>query len=158
MDPLISSQVTANKIHIRWMLRCDLNRVCDIDAMCFPDPWDEAEFTRIAGMQKIIPQVIEFGEEVCGFMIYELRKSSVRVVTFAVHPEWRRRGFGMALIGRLKAKLSSHRRNRITLDVSERNLDAQIFFKRMGFLALRVNRDATDEGDTYRMVYRYEGD
>ena len=68
-----------------------------------------------------------------------------------------RRGIGTALVDKLVSKLSPHRRNRIVLEVRETNLDAQLFFKSLGFRAISVLRDYYDDTveDAYLMQFRY---
>ena len=84
--------------------------------------------------------VAEQGEKVVGFMIYELHKTKLHILNFAVHPGWRRLGVGAQMVAKLISKLSSHRRTRITLEVRETNLAAQLFFRKQGFKAVRVLR------------------
>ncbi|MEM6473569.1 MAG: ribosomal-protein-alanine N-acetyltransferase RimI, partial [Planctomycetota bacterium] len=57
----------------------------------------------------------------------------------------------------LFSKLSHERRNRIMLEVRETNLEAQLFFKSLGFRAISVLRDFYDDTveDAYLMQFRY---
>ena len=59
---------------------------------------------------------------------------------------------------KLKSKLSASRRNRITLDLWERSLDAQLFFREMGFRCEKIRHGFFNNGedDALRMVYRLE--
>ena len=50
-----------------------------------------------------------------GFMIYELHKSRLHIINFAVHAEFRRRRIGTQMITKLIGKLSHQRRTRILL-------------------------------------------
>ena len=61
------------------------------------------------------------------------------------------------MINKLISKLSMDRRNRILLEVRETNLDAQLFFKDLGFRAIPVLRDYYEDTteDAYLMQYRY---
>jgi ribosomal-protein-alanine N-acetyltransferase len=66
---------------------------------------------------------------------------------------------GTAMVEKLIGKLSGDRRNRIVLEVRETNLDAQLFFKNLGFRAISVLRDFyTDTTeDAYLMQFRMAG-
>jgi ribosomal-protein-alanine N-acetyltransferase len=99
--------------------------------------------------------VAEHGEKVVGFMIYELHKSKLHILNFAVAPECRRMGIGAQMIGKLIGKLSSHRRTRITLAVRETNLAAQLFFRTRDFRAVKVMRSYYEDSgeDAYLMRY-----
>lgn len=72
----------------------------------------------------------------------------------AVHPKFRRQQIGSQMVNKLISKLSQQRRKEIVLEVRERNLAAQLFFKRCGFWSTGVIRghyDDTDEDD-YQFV------
>ena len=61
------------------------------------------------------------------------------------------------MVEKLIGKLSADRRNRILLEVRETNLDAQLFFREVGFRAISVLRDFYEDTteDAYLMQYRY---
>ena len=61
-------------------------------------------------------------------MIYELHKTRLHILNFAVHPDYRYNRVGMQMVNKLVSKLSHQRRTRILLEVRERNLPAQVFF------------------------------
>jgi ribosomal-protein-alanine N-acetyltransferase len=150
--PTAKAQV---RVHIRWMIRRDMPEVLAIEHSSFEFPWCEEEFLRILRQRNCIGMVAEYGERVVGFMIYELHKSKLHVLDFAVHPEFRRQGVGRQMVAKLVGKLSSHRRTRIVLSVRETNLAAQLFYRIQGFRALEVIREFyQDTGeDAYAMVY-----
>jgi ribosomal-protein-alanine N-acetyltransferase len=89
-------------------------------------------------------------------MIYELHKSQLHVLNFAVRPDVRRRGVGTQMINKLIGKLSQQRRNRVVLEIRETNLAAQLFFRQASFRAVSVLRDYYDDTteDAYVMQYR----
>ncbi len=99
--------------------------------------------------------VAEIGDEVVGFMIYELHKNRLNLVSLGVDPNYGRRGIGSEMVSKLTSKLSPDRRNRITCCVSDSNLDAHLFLRSLGFKATRVLRGVGCDGsDEYEMVYR----
>jgi ribosomal-protein-alanine N-acetyltransferase len=61
------------------------------------------------------------------------------------------------MANKLISKLSSQRRSRITLEVRETNLSAQLFFRNSGFRAVSVLRGFYEDTpeDAYLMQYRY---
>ena len=64
------------------------------------------------------------------------------------------------MTAKLVSKLSSHRRTRITLEVRETNLPAQLFFRAQGFKAMRVLRAIYEDSgeDAFLMQYRLADD
>ena len=114
--PTAKAQV---RVHIRWMIRRDMPEVLAIEHASFEFPWCEEEFLRVLRQRNCIGMVAEHGERVVGFMIYELHKSRLQILNFAVNPEYRRQGVGSQMVAKLVGKLSSHRRTRIALYVRE---------------------------------------
>ena len=145
-------------VHIRWMIRRDMPSVLGIESKSFEFPWSEEDFIRCLRQRNCIGMVAEDGDQVVGFMIYELHKNRLHILNFAVNPDARRRGVGKGMISKLVGKLSHDRRNRIMLEVRETNLEAQLFFKGLGFRAVSVLRDFYEDTaeDAYLMQFRYQ--
>jgi len=148
------------RVHIRWMIRRDMADVLAIEAECFEFPWLEEDFVRCLRQRNCIGMVAERDDRVVGFMIYELGRSRIRVLNFAVGAGERRRGVGTQMVAKLIGKLSMQRRSRITLEVRETNLPAQLFFRATGFRAVSVLREYYEDTpeDAYLMQYRYHPD
>jgi ribosomal-protein-alanine N-acetyltransferase len=148
------------RVHIRWMIRRDMPEVLQIEQLSFEYPWTEEDFLRCLRQRNCIGMVAEQGEKVVGFMIYELHKAKLHILNFAVHTNWRRVGVGAQMVGKLISKLSSHRRTRITLEVRETNLVAQLFFRKQEFKAVRVLRSYYEDSgeDAFLMQYSFADD
>src|SRR5260370_34273862 len=144
------------RVHIRWMIRRDMPEVLQTEQAMFEFAWTGEDFLRCLRQRNCIGMVAEQGEKVVGFMIYELHKSKLHILNFAVHPGFRRLGVGAQMVAKLISKLSSHRRTRITLEVRETNLPAQLFFRVQGFRAMRVLRAYYEDSgeDAFQMQYR----
>lgn len=144
-------------IHIRWMIRRDMLSVLNIEGDSFEFPWVEEEFIRCLRQRNCIGMVAEIDDEIVGFMVYELHKSRLHILNFAVCPNHRRIKIGTAMIDKLISKLSFDRRNRITLEIRETNLGGQLFFKESGFRAISILKNFYDDTteDAYLMYYRY---
>jgi len=152
-----ADRVQAPPVHIRWMIRRDMPEVLDIETESFEFPWNEEDFVRCLRQRNCIGMVAEQGDKVVGFMIYELHKTRLHIVNFAVGKAWRRRGVGRQMVAKLIGKLSPQRRTRIALEIRESNLAAQLFFRANNFRAVSVLRDYYEDTteDAYVMQYRY---
>ena len=148
------------RIHIRWMIRRDMPEVLQTEQESFEYAWTEEDFLRCLRQRNCIGMVAEQGEKVVGFMIYELHKAKLHILNFAVYPSCRRSRVGTQMVAKLISKLSSHRRTRITLEVRETNLGAQLFFRQQGFRAVRVLRGYYEDSgeDAFLMQYRLADD
>ena len=145
------------RVHVRWMIRRDMSEVLATEGQSFEFPWSEEDFIRCLRQRNCIGMVAEHEDRVVGFMIYELQKTRIHVLNFAVAKRYRRCGVGSQMIAKLTAKLSLQRRNRIQLEVRETNLAAQLFFRGNGFRAVSVLRNYYDDTpeDAYLMQFRY---
>ena len=148
------------RVHIRWMIRRDMPEVLDIERDSFEFPWSEEVFIRCLRQRNCIGMVAERGDRVMGFMIYELHKTRLHILNFAVADDTRRQTVGLQMVQKLVGKLSSQRRTRISLEVRETNLAAQVFFRDAGFFATSVLRDYYDDSpeDAYVMQYMHQAD
>lgn len=142
-------------IQIRWMIRRDMAEILCIEEEAFEFPWADADFTRCLRQRNCIGMVAELGGGVVGFMLYELHRTRVHVLNFAVARSHRRFGIGTGMMTRLISKLTPQRRDRIELEVRETNLPAQLFFRSLGFRAVAVLRDYYQDStdDAYRMQF-----
>jgi ribosomal-protein-alanine N-acetyltransferase len=139
------------------MIRRDMAEVLAIENSGFEFPWLEEDFIRCLRQRNCIGMVAEYQDRIVGFMIYELEKTRLHVLNFAVHPKQRRRRVGSQMVAKLLGKLSNQRRTRILLEIRETNLAAQQFFRGHGFRAVSVLRDYYEDSpeDAYVMQYRY---
>lgn len=140
---------------IRWMISRHMPSVLAIEQASFEFPWSNKDFSSCLGVATCIGMVAELNDDVVGYMVYELHKHRLHLLSFAVHPRLRRSYIGTAMMDRLISKLSPDHRNRILLEVRETNLGAQLFFRQFGFRAIKVLRDYYEDTteDAYLMQY-----
>ncbi len=161
MENLLNMRVSCRnevKVHIRWMVRRDMPEVLAIEKECFEFAWSEEEFLRCLRQRNCIGMVAEYEGRVAGFMIYELPKTKIHLLNIATLPEYRRLGIGTQMIAKLIGKLGNQRRTRISLEVRETNLAAQLFLRSAGFRATEILRNFYEETaeDAYLMQYRHQ--
>ncbi|MAG92562.1 MAG: ribosomal-protein-alanine N-acetyltransferase [Planctomycetaceae bacterium] len=153
-------QSLESQTQIRWLIRRDMPEVLAIEQECFEFAWTEEDFLCCLRQRNCIGMVAEQDQRIVGFMIYELHKSKLHILNFAVAGDARRQGVGQQMVGKLIDKLSQQRRKEIVLEVRETNMSAQLFFKSQDFKAvcvLRTHYDDTSE-DAYIMRYHLHED
>ena len=152
-----SEQKQEIRVHIRWMIRRDMAEVLQIERESFEFPWIDEDFIRCLRQRNCIGMVAEHEGQVVGFMIYELHRTRIHVLNFAVSEICHRLGVGSQMVAKLIAKLSVQRRSRIVLEVRETNVGAQLFFRENGFRAVSILHKFYDDTpeDAYLMQYRY---
>jgi [ribosomal protein S18]-alanine N-acetyltransferase len=127
--------------HIRWMIRRDMLEVLRIESESFDFPWSEEDFTRCLRRRAALGMIAEVGIRVAGFMVYESTANRIDLLNIAVDQDFRRCGVGQAMIRKLIAK----QRPKIVTKVRERNVGGQVFFRAMGFRAVRIARNTYAE-------------
>lgn len=129
------------------MIRRDMQDIHRIENALFCDQaWTEEDFVRCLRQRNCIGMTAENYEgDIVGYMIYELHRTRLHLLNFAVDPGYHRKGIGRQMIGKLVAKLSHQRRTKIVTEVRESNLSALYFFKSMGFLAVGLLKDYYQE-------------
>ena len=145
-------------VHVRWMIRRDMPEVIAIERDSFEFPWSEDDFTRCLRQRNCIGMVAEMADSIVAFMIYELHRTKLQMLNFAVLRSHRRLGIGTQMMDKLVAKLAPDRRGRIVLEVRETNLPAQLFYRSLGFRATTVLKDFYQDSteDAYMMQYCME--
>ena len=101
-----------NAVHIRWMIRRDMPDVMGIELASFEYPWTEDDFLRCLRQRNCIGMVAERGDSTIGFMIYELQRTRLCLLNFAVSPLVRRTGIGGLLVAKLIYKMIGYRFSR----------------------------------------------
>ena len=150
-----ASASTDEGLRLRWLCRRDFGALLALERAAFEFPWTRDEFEYCLRTRNFGGLVVERDGEPTGYLFFEARKRSFRLLSCAVAESERRRGVGTLLVRTLIERLDA-RRSKIACVVRERNLAAQLFLRRLGFRAVWEARDyyfKTNE-DAYRMTYR----
>ncbi|MBQ9371734.1 MAG: GNAT family N-acetyltransferase [Thermoguttaceae bacterium] len=135
----------------------DVDAMLAIERESFEFPWSREEFEFCLHSNRCDAIVVERDGAILGYVAYELRRDSIRLLSCAIAEPERRRGLGSALVERLISRLGG-RRSEIACLVRERNLPAQLFLRRLGFrshwVARRFYTSAPE--DAYRMTYQLD--
>lgn len=121
-------------IHTRFAVRRDLPQILEIEELCFNEPWDAEkfwQFMRIRNRIGFVACLEKDIDHVMGFAMYELCRSSLHIHNLAVHPSCWRRGVGSTMLRKLCRKVRV-----VTAEVSECNLEGQLFYARCGLFCL----------------------
>ena len=110
---------TETRVHIRWMIRRDMEEVLEIEQRSFEFPWPEDEFIRVLRERNCIGMVADASgsDRILGFLIYELHKTRLHILNFAVADTHRRQGIGRQMIRKLADKLHVQRRKQLLMEV-----------------------------------------
>ena len=140
-------------IKIRDIKPSDLPNLTPIEIASFPHAyWETEDFRTVLSDKNNYGLLVETHCEIVAFAIYSLDRKYISIINIAVSPHVRRQKIGFAIIEKLIMSLG--KRKEICLTVSDQNLDAQLFFRSMGFKAVNVERNFYGRGhDGYDFVY-----
>lgn len=145
-------------VNIRWLIRLDMGEVLKIEHESFEVSWTDKDFLSCFRQGNCIGMVAEYDQKIVGFMLFELHKSHLNILNFAVATDARRQRVGSQMAQKLIEKFVSKmhlKRSAIGVMVRESNLAAQLFFRESGFRAVSVLRNHYEESDEDGYLMRY---
>lgn len=152
------SRVSAGEVRffIRRMRETDLPEVRTIETLSFSNPWSDNTFRgEIQNTSVSFPMVVveKPGERVVGYIIYWHIREDVQVNNVAVHPDFRGRGIGEALMRHVIEKVRASGATFMTLEVRPSNAAAVALYKKLAFeiLGTRKNYYTHPDEDAYLM-------
>jgi len=151
---------TKKDIFIRWLESKDYTDVFRIETEGFVNPKTREELEELTKKPQHIAFVIETKKKLVGFLVFQLFKSKLLIIRFAVDQNHWRQGIGTALIDKVKNACTGERKT-IECYVHENNLRAQLFFsKKCGFTTTKtsIKKDYYPDGDAYKMTWREKKD
>ena len=128
-------EITVEKQRAGFSLRlwcaADIKAIKTIERLSFEDSIDGGELAD----GKWICQVLDrLGVGVIGFTVFESKPRCLKIIRLAVHPEFRRSGYGRAMLDKLKRlAIMTDNCAKITSDVPVANLEGAMFLKAEGF-------------------------
>ena len=134
---------------VRGATAQDLDCIMEIEHASFPIPWSkEAMGQEIDGREWSRVFVATLEASVVGFMVYWIIVNELHLLNLAVHPNFRRRGVGRAMIQHLIDTMENDNMTSAILEVRVSNRVAQKLYRSFGFtpMARRVNY-YTDNGE-----------
>lgn len=128
-------------MRIRPALTHDLTEVLAIERAAFDAPWDYGEFrSYLRRLDRGLWLAEEYTAgrwELLGFYAFDRHDDYLELADLAVHAEWRRRGVGALLVAHAFTQLTP-RQLSATAAVCDTNLDAQLFFRALGFRTMQI--------------------
>lgn len=142
-------------LSIGQMIGMHVDGVSRIEHVSFPDPWPNAAFRHVISSPHHSKLTAIIDGAIVGYAILATSPDSCELINLAVAPEYRRSRIGWRLIAHHARMLQINPRRSILAPVSERNRDAQEFFKSCGFDCISIaSRWFSDGSDAYVFQYR----
>ena len=137
------------RFRIQPMTLADLPAVHAIEHASFSTPWpDDAYRSEIETNRLATYLVARAGDEVVGFAGIWLMVDEAHITTFAVDPDWRRRGIGERLLLTLLDVAVERGAREATLEVRLSNVAARRLYEKYGFRPVGLRpRYYSDNGE-----------
>jgi ribosomal-protein-alanine N-acetyltransferase len=137
---------------LRPMRVSDIPAVMNIDRQSLPIPWSEFVWREELSSSFGLYLVLEEGGTVSGHIGVKLIFGEAHIMTLAIHPERRRRGFARTLIEAALAAPVSAGVKRIHLEVRPSNLAARALYGALGFVETGVRPGYYGDEDALLMT------
>jgi [ribosomal protein S18]-alanine N-acetyltransferase len=127
--------------------------VLDIERLSFAQPWSLASFRRELSlsfsrlMLAVMDQDGEGGGAIAGYLCRWLVAGESHILNIAAHPDFRRRGVGMALMAEAVAEARGRKVSLMILEVRRSNLEARALYRKFGFEERRLRRNYYGPGE-----------
>ena len=109
--------------------------VAEIERLCFSEPWSELSLQMLLSDNAFGIVCVKDGRVAAyGGMICVLDEG--QITNIATLPEFRRQGFGEAVLSDMLEKAKERGLAFVTLEVRESNLSAIALYEKMGFLSV----------------------
>lgn len=112
----------------------DIKPMAAMDALCFTTPWSEASFDKEIRENRLAFYIVaEIGDRLVGYAGLWCVGDEGHITNVAVHPDFRRRGIGQALISVLLSHTITNGIRSHTLEVRASNNAAISLYTKFGF-------------------------
>jgi ribosomal-protein-alanine N-acetyltransferase len=138
----------------------DLDKVTEIEKVSITPPWTRAAFAAELDKKHGRFWVLtddETDEKVVAYAVFSFPAEQAHLVTFAVHPDFRRQGLGMYLLRRLIQYVMRKGGESVVLEVRKGNATAVGLYQGLGFVILHtVPKFYPDGEDAYSMLFKLD--
>lgn len=137
---------------VRAMRAEDRQAVLRIEEASFPDAWTAGAFDGLLARAQISGHVLERDRECVGFFVVAHEPGFLHLANLAVAPAARRTGLATKGLRAIEKIAWAHGLPRVTLEVRETNLAAQLLYRSNGYQAVEILRSYYGDQDAYRMT------
>ena len=145
-----------NGYRIRTAEERDIDRLTELDALCFSMPWSrEAFHQELCENPLAFYMVLESEDNVIGYAGLWMILSEGHITNVAVEPAMRRKGLAELLLRELFQQAGDRGIQRFTLEVRPSNVAANGLYEKLGFVVMgRRKQYCEDNGEDALILWR----
>ncbi len=142
---------------IRKLESKDLSDVLLIENLSDIHPWtiemfqayvDSEEENHLGKQNLLSAWVAENLQGIQGFICHSSVSPEAEIHKIAVHPQYRRQGIGLYLLGHALEKLKENHVEKVFLEVREKNISAQKLYEKQDFIRVNVRKAYYSDGES----------
>lgn len=126
--------MSLNRAKLRAMTAEDLDRVWDLEKLCFSDPWSREAFAQELTNHLALYTVYEVEELVIGYCGLWKVVDEGHITNLCIDPSYQGKGFGKAMMLNVIDFAKSNNICRLTLEVRVSNEKAISLYEGLGFV------------------------
>ncbi len=111
----------------------DAARIATVHAASFQRGWDEDEIHRLLIDRAVVAHRATVGQTMIGFVLSRMAADEAEILSIAIAPAWRGRGFSRPLLDLHLRRLAGLGTRAVFLEVGEPNAPARRLYQRTGF-------------------------
>ena len=119
----------------------EIPSVLSIEEQNSDDPWSELQFTTSIENSKNLCYCLSLDGKTIGYLIAMLAADTADIFNIGIDPDFKRQGYGTALLNHLIEELRKRDIGEIFLEVRAGNKSAIQFYKRQGFEEISVRKN-----------------
>ena len=104
-------------------------------------PWSQLQFTTSIENSNNLCYCLSFNGRTIGYLISMLAVDTVDILNIGIDPDYKRQGYGTALLNHLIEELKKRNIREIFLEVRAANKSAIQFYKKQGFKEISVRKN-----------------
>ena len=144
------------RIYPERMTADDISGVADIEKLCFSSPWSADSLKLLTNEGIGMGMVCRKDGKVCAYGGMLIAVDEGQITNIATHPDYRRQGYGKAIVESLIKYAKNNRLVSISLEVRASNKAAIDLYTSLGFKSEGKRKDfyTSPREDALVMVYQ----
>ena len=134
--------------------RRDAAAIAALHAISFQRGWGEDELHRLLSDRNVVAHRVCVGRTFAGFILSRIAAGEAEILSVAVAPQWRGRGFARPLLDLHLGRLAGLGARAVFLEVDEHNAPAVALYRKAGFYEVGRRRGYYDSGATALVLRR----
>ncbi len=134
--------------------RRDAAAIAALHAISFQRGWGEDELHRLLSDRNVVAHRVSVGRTFAGFILSRIAAGEAEILSVAIAPQWRGRGFARPLLDLHLGRLAGLGVRAVFLEVDEHNAPAVALYRKAGFYEVGRRRGYYDSGATALVLRR----